>query len=127
MEYRVTVTPQADSDWEMIYRYISGDDPEAAHHFCGELLQQARSLRTFPARAKSLVHRGQVRKIPYKSYLIFFKTNDQDGVVEILRFWHAARDQRRLRLREEPVAYEPAVPNPAHRRRLSERAPPAAA
>jgi toxin ParE1/3/4 len=113
MEYRVSVTPRADRDWEGIYRRISEDNPEAAHRFCGELLQQARALKTFPHRAESLLHHGQVRKIPYKSYVIFFQINEETRTVEILRFWHGARDQRRLRLKEETVTYAGAESEPA--------------
>jgi plasmid stabilization system protein ParE len=42
--------------------------------------------------------------VPSESHLIFYKIYDEEQVVEILRFWHGARDQSRLRLKEEADA-----------------------
>ncbi len=66
---------------------------------------EAKSLRTFPQRLGSFAKRPNIRKLPYGNYLIFYKIDEEARTVEILRFWHSALDQRRLRLREETAAY----------------------
>ena len=55
----------------------------------------------FPYRHSSCAGQQNIRKVPYASYLIFYKVHETERIVEILRFWHATRDQRRLRLKEE--------------------------
>jgi plasmid stabilization system protein ParE len=35
----------------------------------------------------------EIREIIYKSYRIFYRINDDEQVVYIARFWHAARGE----------------------------------
>jgi len=77
-----------------------------AEHYALRLLERACSLVTFPYRHGTLRGRPHIRKSPLESHLILYKIHDERQVVEILRFWHAARDQRRLHLKEETPAYE---------------------
>lgn len=101
MEYKVTLTPKARRDLTAIWNYIAKNDRDAATTFCHELAKQAYSLKTFPERNFELPERRNVRKISYQSYLIFYEVHSDQNWVEILRFWHSARDQGRLRLKEE--------------------------
>ena len=109
MEYKVTITPRAKRDLVGIWRYISKDNSNAAGSFCHDLAQHAYSLGIFPIRGTSLSSRPEIRKVPYQNYLIFFKVFSSEHRIEILRFWHGARDQRRLRLKEESSAYAQAA------------------
>jgi toxin ParE1/3/4 len=104
MAYQIIVTAKAEWDLENIRDFIARDNPDAADTFCAELVREAKSLRTFPHRTGTFAKRPNIRKIPYQSYLIFYKTIEKNRTVEILRFWHSARDQGRLRLKEEPSA-----------------------
>jgi plasmid stabilization system protein ParE len=101
VEYKVTLTPKARRDLTAIWNYIARDDRDAATAFCHDLAQQAYSLKIFPERNFELPERRNVRRISYQSYLIFYEVHANQNWVEILRFWHGARDQGRLRLREE--------------------------
>ena len=105
MEYGYKITTKARRDLVRIWKYIAKDDVVQATRFREELLVAAESLQLFPFRHGSLFHRATVRKYPYKSYLIFYKINEETRSIEILRFWHAARNQKRLRLKEENPAY----------------------
>jgi toxin ParE1/3/4 len=102
MAYQIIVTAKAERDLENIRDFIARDNPDAADTFCAELVREAKALRTFPHRAGTFAKRPNIRKIPYQSYLIFYKTIEKNQTIEILRFWHSARDQDRLRLKEEP-------------------------
>ena len=101
MEYKVTLTPKARRDLTAIWDYIARNNPDTAITFCHDLAQQAYSLKIFPERNFELRKRRNIRKISYQSYLIFYKVHVDQNWVEILRFWHSARDQGRLRLKEE--------------------------
>ncbi len=95
------MTSQALRDLKEIGGYAQKLDLTDADEFAQRLLEQAESLTTFPFRHGTFVGQQNIRKVPFRSYIIFYKIYEKDQVVEILRFWHAARDQRRLRLREE--------------------------
>jgi plasmid stabilization system protein ParE len=88
-----------------IWNFISKDNPAAASSFCYDLAQYALSLRDFPERYGELKFRKQIRKVPYWNYLIFYKIDEQERTVDILLFYHIARDQNRLRLNEQPAEY----------------------
>jgi plasmid stabilization system protein ParE len=106
MEFRVSLTPKAEKDLQQIGFYIARTDVRTAYRFCDELVFAAETLRTFPDRHGSFVKRPNIRKVPYQAYLIFYKIDEAAKTVEILRFWHSARSQRHLRLREDqPASY----------------------
>ncbi len=62
-----------------------------------ELLKEALSLNTFPFRGLRLKGYAGVRFLVSGNYLIVYWIKDRQ-VVQVLRFWHAARDIRRLRI-----------------------------
>ena len=109
MEYQVALTPRARRDLANIWKYIAKDNPDAATRFCHNLAQHAYSLQTFPERGHELHSRSNVWKVPSERYLIFYKILEEARQVEILRFWHAARDRRHLRLQEETSGYSVAI------------------
>jgi plasmid stabilization system protein ParE len=103
VEFGLKITAQARRDFHSIWRYTSPDDPIAVSEFGERLLRRAESLTTFPHRHGSLIGQRNIRKVPFGSYIIYYKIYEDDRLVEILRFRHAARDQRRLRLKEDPI------------------------
>lgn len=110
MAYRFKINSQALRDLKQIGNLAQGGAGTASDEFAERLLALAESLTTFPYRHGVWAKQPHIRKMPFKSYVIFYKIHDDENVVEILRFWHAARDQRRLRLKEEEaLAYGTAV------------------
>ena len=97
MEFRLKITIQARRDFNSITDLTGGDSKD----FGERLLALTQSLTAFPYRHGSWAGQPHIRKLPHASYLIFYKIHDKERVVEILCFWHAARDQGRLRLKEE--------------------------
>jgi plasmid stabilization system protein ParE len=110
VEYGFKVTQRARRDLQSIWRHISRDNVPAADRFCDRLLLAAESLQSFPHRHGALAILPGIRKVAFETYLIFYEIDDESHTVEILRFWHGARDQRRLRLKEESGAYAQAAP-----------------
>lgn len=66
---------------------------------------EAKSLRIFPHRHGNFAKYPHIRKVSFEAYIIFYKINEETRTVEILRFWHSAQNQNRLRLKEEPAQY----------------------
>jgi plasmid stabilization system protein ParE len=95
------MTSRALRDLEAICDHLSGTSSD----FGERLLDRAHSLTTFPYRHGAWFGRQNIRKVPFESYIIFYKIDDDTETVKILRFRHAARDQSRLRLKEEPESY----------------------
>lgn len=89
--YKVIFAPQAGRDLESLVRYIAHQaSPEIAERFGLQLVDKALSLATFPERGRVVPEVGPpFREIIYRSYRIVYRLGD--GLVEVVRFWHAAR------------------------------------
>jgi plasmid stabilization system protein ParE len=94
MDYQAKFSRSAESDLEDIIRYISIDDPDQALRFGRFLFQHARSLAQFPERGRVLpdFDDESIRELIVKRYRIVYRLNHNQRSVEIIRFWHAARD-----------------------------------
>src|SRR5579871_5020842 len=98
MEYQVFLSPRAKRDLIAIWKYIAKEDPVTADKFCRDLTLHAYSLKIFPDRTGVLPKKKYARKIPFESYLIYYKVDEVTRSVDILRFWHASRNSGRIRL-----------------------------
>lgn len=77
--------------------YIARDDPVAALRFTRRLLDDALALNNAPHRGAQVRQRPEVRRIVRRPYLIYYRIEENAGVIRILRFWHGARDPKTLR------------------------------
>ena len=110
MDFQVSLTPQAERDLERIGQHIARDNVQAAHTFCGQLMLEAKSLKSLPRRGFTVRRQPEIRRLVFKTYLIFYKIFEIESRVEIPRFWHSARDRGRLRLKEESLTiYSPSL------------------
>ena len=98
MEYEVIIARSALRDLEQIRAYIARDNPAAAETFCLKLLDQAKSLRTFPERGGVIAERPGARFVMVYPYLVIYRMDEQAATVRVLRFWHGARERVRMRL-----------------------------
>jgi len=94
MDYQVKFSRSAEADIEDIVRYISIDDPDQALRFGEFLIHHARSLAQFPERGRVIpeLMDDSIRELIVKRYRIVYRLNHNRRSVEIVRFWHAARD-----------------------------------
>jgi toxin ParE1/3/4 len=98
VEYEVIITRSALRDLEQIRAYIARDNPSAAETFGQKLLDGAESLRTFPERGGLVIQRPGARFVLVHPYLIVYRIIEQSRTVRLLRYWHGAREQVRMRL-----------------------------
>lgn len=100
MDYQVKFSRSAESDIEDIVRYISIDDPDQALRFGRFLIHHARGLAHFPERGRVVPEfdDASIRELIVRRYRIVYRLKYNQRSVEIIRFWHVARDIARLPL-----------------------------
>jgi plasmid stabilization system protein ParE len=93
MDYKIIFSGPAIDDLENIVRFIARDNQEEASRFGGKLIGSVRNLSKFPRSGRVVPEQNDenVREIIFKPYRIFYRVKDKTHVVEIIRFWHAAR------------------------------------
>ena len=92
MDCAVIFSEKALTDLEGIATFIATNDPQTAAVFANRLVDLAESLRRLPERGRPVKRWANVRVIVLAPYLIFYRFEASLNRVEILRFWHGARD-----------------------------------
>ena len=98
MDCAVIYSKAALADLQQITAFIARDNPEVAQRFANRLVDLAESLRPLPERGRPVKKWPGVRVIVLTPYLIFYHFERSANTVEILRFWHGARDPLSLEL-----------------------------
>jgi toxin ParE1/3/4 len=98
MDYKIIFSGPAIDDLEGIVRFIARDNQPAAGRFGGKLIASVRPLATFPRLGRVVPEQTDenIREIILNPYRIFYRVKDEARVVEIIRFWHAARGEPQL-------------------------------
>ena len=95
----VVLAGQARRDLEEIVRYIARDNPAAAEK-CGRALHaQAQSLGESPGLGPKVRGWEHIRALLCGAYYIVYRCHPDARRIEVLRFWHSARDLTKVRLR----------------------------
>jgi plasmid stabilization system protein ParE len=84
------------TDLHEITAFIAADNREIAAKFANRLVDLAESLRRMPQRGRAVKRWPEVRVIVLAPYLIFYRFDAQRNSVQVLRFWHGARDPEGL-------------------------------
>ena len=95
MDYKIIFSEPAIDDLEGIVGFIANDNREAAAKFGGKLIASVRHLAKFPRFGRVVPEQNDenVREIIFKPYRIFYRVRDEIKVIEVIRFWHAARGE----------------------------------
>jgi plasmid stabilization system protein ParE len=91
--YKILFTEDALVDLEVILDYIRADDPDAANRFGAALLNHVELLQSFPRIGTLVPGRPGIRKLLHTPVRIYYRIRDDPGLIEILQFWHVARQQ----------------------------------
>src|SRR5712664_3811830 len=94
MDYKVVLSPSARADLRDIVRYISIDNPDEAVRFGRFLISRARLLAQSPELGRIVpeFEDALIREIIVRAYRIVYRVDHSQQLVEVIRFWHAARD-----------------------------------
>jgi plasmid stabilization system protein ParE len=95
MDYKIIFSEPAIDDLKQIVRFISQDNQEAGARFGGKLIESVRHLSKFPRLGRVVPEQNDenIREIISKPYRVFYRVKDEAKVVEVIRFWHAARGE----------------------------------
>ena len=92
--YRILLAKRAASDLEQISNYIAQESPANAAKMVNRILDAIELLKIFPHRnvmeGQHPKIRNPVRTLPVQSYIIFFRVDDSQQAVRILRIRHGA-------------------------------------
>jgi len=93
MDYQVVLSNSARADLRKIVRYISLDAPDRALQFGRFLISHTKSLAQFPGLGRVVPEFGDdsIREIIVRSYRVVYRVNHSQRLIEVIRFWHAAR------------------------------------
>jgi plasmid stabilization system protein ParE len=98
MDCTVVYSQRSLSDLHEITAFIAADNAEAAVTFGNRLVDLTESLRRMPERGRPVKNWKDVRVVVLAPYLIFYHFEMTSKRVEILCFWHGARDPESLEL-----------------------------
>jgi len=98
MDCAVSYSEAALEDLQQITAYIAADDVEIAERFANRLVDLAESLRKMPRKGRPVKGWTEVRVIVISPYLIFYSFDRPANRVQVLRFWHGARDPATLEM-----------------------------
>jgi len=96
MDFRVEIKHPAIADLAEIVSYIARDNPDAATALGSNLLDAALSLAETPYKGSPHKKLAGVRKLTLRPFKIFYRVHEARNIVEVLRFWHAARTEPEL-------------------------------
>lgn len=93
MDYQVVLSSSARSDLRDIVRYISFDAPDKAVEFGRFLVSRTKILAQFPELGRVVPEFGdpEIRELIIRAYRVVYRVNRDSNLVEVIRFWHAAR------------------------------------
>jgi plasmid stabilization system protein ParE len=91
VDYRLLFTQRALNDLAEIIGHIAEDDGDAASRFGNSLLDHVELLTRFPRMGNTIRKRSGVRRLTHTPILVYYRLREDEGVVEILHFRHAAR------------------------------------
>lgn len=93
MDYQVVLSPSARADLLDIVRYISFDAPDRALQFGLFLISNTKPLARSPELGRIVPEFEDplIREIIVRSYRVVYRLDHSQHLVEVIRFWHAAR------------------------------------
>ena|SRR5438309_7741444 len=103
MDYRVVLSSSARADIRSIIRYISDDNPNRAMTFGRQLILETKKLAKFPELGRVVLEIGDrlIREIIVRrNYRVVYRVNHEQKLIEVVRFWHAARGSSRTEVIE---------------------------
>jgi toxin ParE1/3/4 len=91
----IELTAQAEADLIEIGDFIAKDNPSAAERYVRRLRHRIEVLRTFPEAGHRIRKRSNVRALLERPIIIVYALKADH--IEVLRFWHGARGEPKIR------------------------------
>jgi plasmid stabilization system protein ParE len=91
--FKILFTEESLGDLKLILDFISVENPAAAEHLGIALLNHIELLSAFPHIGTPISQNAVVRKVLHTPVRIYYRIDEARKSVEILHFWHTARQQ----------------------------------
>ncbi len=93
MVWRIALNERADLDLEHVVAFLAQKNPAAAERLGLKLVETIFSLEHFTNRGVAVRRRPGFRRLLHRPwYLIFYRINEAQHLVEIVRIWDARQD-----------------------------------
>jgi addiction module RelE/StbE family toxin len=93
MGCKIVFSPQSIADLAAIVRSIAKNSPATAQRIGNALINRVAILENFPLLGTPYPKRLGVRKLVSRPYVIFYRARLDQNRVDILRYWHGARNE----------------------------------
>ena len=97
MGWEIIFSSDALEDLADAVRYIAKDNPDAAERIGHALIDSVLILENFPFLGSVYPKKPGVRMLVSRPYLIFYRVQETQQMIEILRYWHSSRGEAELR------------------------------
>ena len=99
MGWSVRLSEQAETDLQQAVSFLTPKSPAAAERLGLGLVKTIFSLANLPNRGRSVLGRAGVRSVLHQPwFVIFYRVDNIESAVEIVRIWDARQDPSGLRL-----------------------------
>jgi plasmid stabilization system protein ParE len=98
MGWHVALTDEAEADLEAVVAFLARKSPTAAERIGLELVALIFALDQLPNRGAPVRKRPPLRKLTHRHYLIIYRVNEAQNLVEIVRICDNRQDPQKLRL-----------------------------
>jgi toxin ParE1/3/4 len=98
MGWRIALTDAAEADLGNVVAFLAQKSPAAAERMGLELVDLIFSLDQLPHRGAPVRKRPGLRKLAHRHYLVIYRVNEANALVEIVRVWDNRQNPARLRL-----------------------------
>ena len=92
MDFRILYTSPALTDLHQILAWSWENHPATTEQFVSALLNHVDLLRSFPHLREPVKGFPGVRRILHTPLHVYYRILPEQKTLEILRFWHVARD-----------------------------------
>jgi len=96
MGWQVALTETAEADLEAAVAFIARKNSAAAERIGLELVALIFALDELPGRGAPVKKRPGLRKIAHRHYLVIYRINEAQNLVEVIRVWDARQDPKKL-------------------------------
>ena len=99
MVWRVVLNERADIDLEHVVSFLAQRSPVAAERLGLKLVNTIFSLQDMPFRGVAVRERPGYRRLLHQpGFLIFYRINESQQSIEIVRIWDARQDPSAFKL-----------------------------
>ena len=96
MAFKTLYHEDALADLEEILDWSREKHPETTSQFVNDLFAHIEFLQAFPYMGTTIIGHPQVRRLLHSPLYVYYRLDEDRGIIEILHFWHGSRSDPEL-------------------------------